>query len=131
MLGVSPQDFAVFGNANKADFLAANCGIGSAKLLHSIVGMGQAHIDTPLIVKGNCGTPSYVEGAIHYHITPALMADYALFACDMGVRIIGGCCGTSPDHVAAMAPALAKTLVWPFDAAAMQQALDQPWAEIT
>ena len=58
------------------------------------------------------------------------MADYALFAFDMGVRIIGGRCGTSPDHVAAMAQALAKTLVWPFDVAAMQQALDQSWADI-
>ena len=71
-----------------------------------------------------------VEGAIHYHGTPALMADYALFARDMGVRIIGGCCGTSPDHVAAMAQALAKTPVQPSDAAAMQQALGQPWAGI-
>ena len=58
------------------------------------------------------------------------MADYALFACDMGVRIIGGCYRKSPDHVAAMAQALAKTPVWPFDAAAMQQALGQPWLDI-
>ncbi len=106
MMGVSPQNFAVFGNTNKADFLGANCGIGFAKLLHSIAGMGQSHIDTPLIAKGNCGTSSYVEGAIHYHGTPALMADYALFARDMSARIIVGCCGKSPDHVAAMAQAL-------------------------
>ena len=58
MMGVSQQDFAVFGNANKADFLGANCAIGSAELLHSIAGMGQAHIDNPLIAKGNCGAPS-------------------------------------------------------------------------
>ena len=130
MMGVLPQDFAVFGAANKADFLGANCGIGPAELLHSISGMAQAHIDTPLIAKGNCGIPSYVDGAIHYHGTPALMADYALFARDMGVRIIGGCCGTSPDHVAAMSQALAQTPVRPFDEAAMQQALGQPWANI-
>ena len=61
---------------------------------------------------------------------PPLMADSTLFARDMGVRIIGGSCGTSPDHVAAMAEALAKTPVRPFDAAAMQQALGQPWADI-
>ena len=58
LMGVSPQDFAVFGNANKADFLGANCAIGSAKLPHSIAGMGQAHIDNPLIAEGNCGAPS-------------------------------------------------------------------------
>ena len=65
MMGVLPQDFAVFGEANKADFLGANCGIGRAELLHSISGMAQAHIDTALIAKGNCGIPSYVGGSIH------------------------------------------------------------------
>ena len=67
-----------------------------------------------------------MEGAIHYHSMPPLMADYTLFARDMGVRIIGGFCGTSPDHVAVMAQALAKTPVRLFEAAAMQQALGQP-----
>ena len=52
MMGVLPQDFAVFGAANKADFLGANCGIGPAELLHSISGMAQADIDTPLIARG-------------------------------------------------------------------------------
>ena len=75
MMGVLAQDFAVFGAANEVDFLGANFGIGPAELLHSISGMAQAHIDTPLIAKGNCGIPSYVDGATHYHGTPAWMAD--------------------------------------------------------
>ena len=62
---VLPQDFAVFGAADKADFLGANCCTGSAELLHSISGMAQAHIDTPLIAGGNCGISSYMGGAIH------------------------------------------------------------------
>ena len=65
MMGVVPQDFAVFGTADKADVLGANCCIGSAELLHSISGMAQAHIDTPLIAGGNCGISSYMGGAIH------------------------------------------------------------------
>ena len=52
-----------------------NCGICPAELLHSISGMAQAHIDTPLIAKGNSEIPSYVDGATHYHGTPALMTD--------------------------------------------------------
>ncbi len=123
MMGVLPRDFTVFGNANNADFHGENSGIGPAELLQSIAGMGQANIDTPLIAKGNCGIPSYVEGAIHCHSMPPLMADYTLFAHDMGVRIIGGSCGTSPDHVSAIAQALAKTSVRPFDAVAMQRQL--------
>ena len=65
IVGVLPQDFAVFGTADKADFLGANCCIGSAELLHSISGMAQAHVDTPLIAGGNCGISSYMGGAIH------------------------------------------------------------------
>ena len=58
------------------------------------------------------------------------MADFALFARDMDLRIIGGCCGTSPENVAAMSQALAQTPVRPFDEAAMQRVLGQPWANI-
>jgi 5-methyltetrahydrofolate--homocysteine methyltransferase len=59
-----------------------------------------------VVAKGNCGIPQYVEGHIHYDGTPELMADYACIALDAGARIIGGCCGTSPAHLAAMRSAL-------------------------
>ena len=48
-------------------------------------------------------------GKIHYHGTPELMADYAVLARDLGVKIIGGCYRTSPEHVRAMAQALNQT----------------------
>jgi len=130
MMGVLPADFAKFGADQGVDFLGANCGIGPAELLHSISGMRDAAGSVPLIAKGNCGIPSYVDGAIHYHGTPELMAEYALFARDMGVTFIGGCCGTSPEHVAAMAAALKSTPPRPFDAGAMEAALGTPWANI-
>ena len=50
--------------------------------------------------------PAYLDGHIHYSGTPELMADYARIALDAGARIIGGCCGTSPEHLAAMRRAL-------------------------
>jgi len=130
MMGVLPEAFADFGVAQHADFLGANCGIGPAELLHSISGMRGAAGETPLIAKGNCGIPAYVDGAIHYHGTPEFMGEYALFARDIGVRIIGGCCGTTPDHVAQMAKALATTPPRPFDEMAMIDALGKPWANI-
>ena len=88
-----------------ADLVGANCGIGPAELLHSVRGMLPV-VDVPVIAKGNCGIPAYVDGGIHYHGTPELMADYACFARDSGITVIGGCCGTTPDHIAAMAAAL-------------------------
>jgi 5-methyltetrahydrofolate--homocysteine methyltransferase len=63
----------------------------------------------PLIAKGNAGIPKFVHGHIHYDGTPELMADYAVLARDCGARIIGGCCGTMPAHLAAMKAALEST----------------------
>ena len=128
MMGVVPADFASFAVAQGADFVGANCGIGPAELMHSVQGILPAAGTKPVVAKGNCGIPAYVDGAIHYHGTPELMAEYARFARDAGARIIGGCCGTSPAHVAAMVTALDGTARRPFDAAAMTTALGEAWA---
>ena len=84
----------------------ANCGVGASDLMRTVLGFGTAGTSRPLIAKGNAGIPKYHEGHIHYDGTPALMAEYAVLARDAGVRIIGGCCGTMPDHLKAMRHAL-------------------------
>jgi 5-methyltetrahydrofolate--homocysteine methyltransferase len=67
--------------------------------------------DPVLIAKANCGIPEFVEGKIVYTGTPEIMAAYAVMVRDAGARIIGGCCGTSPEHVRAMRQALDSTAV--------------------
>ncbi|WP_412507897.1 betaine--homocysteine S-methyltransferase [Roseovarius sp. SYSU LYC5161] len=84
----------------------ANCGVGASDLLRTMLGFAAAGPDTPMIAKGNAGIPKYVDGHIHYDGTPALMADYAALARDCGAMIIGGCCGTTPEHLRAMREAL-------------------------
>ncbi|WP_373352774.1 betaine--homocysteine S-methyltransferase [Pseudoroseicyclus sp. CXY001] len=84
----------------------ANCGVGASDLLRTVLGFSAAGPEQPLIAKGNAGIPKYVDGHIHYDGTPALMADYAVLARDSGATIIGGCCGTMPEHLAAMRDAL-------------------------
>ena len=106
MMGITPADFVAHTAALEVDAVGANCGIGPAELLDSILLMAETETSQILIAKGNCGIPSYVEGEIHYHGTPELMADYALCARAAGARIIGGCCGTTPAHLAAMREAL-------------------------
>jgi 5-methyltetrahydrofolate--homocysteine methyltransferase len=59
-----------------------------------------------LVAKANCGIPQFVDGAIRFNGTPELMAEYARMAFDAGARIIGGCCGTSPEHLRMMREAL-------------------------
>lgn len=84
----------------------ANCGTGSSDLLRTVLGFVAAKPTRPIIAKGNAGIPKYHDGHIHYDGTPELMADYAVMARNCGARIIGGCCGTMPDHLRAMREAL-------------------------
>ena len=130
MMGVTPGDFAQFALDIELDMLGSNCGIGPAELLDSTQGIVDSGIALPVVAKGNCGIPQYKDGAIHFHGSPELMAQYALFARDVGATIIGGCCGTTPEHVAAMVNALKTTAPRPFDAQAMIEALGTPWANL-
>ena len=87
----------------------ANCGVGASDLMRTVLGFAAIGGARPLIAKGNAGIPKYHDGHIHYDGTPELMAEYAVLARDAGVRIIGGCCGTMPDHLRAMRAALENT----------------------
>ncbi|MCB2110409.1 MAG: betaine--homocysteine S-methyltransferase [Defluviimonas sp.] len=84
----------------------ANCGVGAADLMRTVLGFVAAGPERPIIAKGNAGIPKYHDGHIHYDGTPELMADYAVLARDAGATIIGGCCGTMPEHLRAMRAAL-------------------------
>lgn len=84
----------------------ANCGVGASDLMRTVMGFVGAGSQRPIIAKGNAGIPKYHDGHIHYDGTPDLMAEYAVLARDAGVRIIGGCCGTMPEHLRAMRAAL-------------------------
>jgi len=55
-----------------------------------------------IVAKANCGIPVVKGATTVYTGTPELMGDYVAMAADAGVRIIGGCCGTAPEHIAAM-----------------------------
>ncbi|MEM8731151.1 MAG: betaine--homocysteine S-methyltransferase [Pseudomonadota bacterium] len=84
----------------------ANCGTGSSDLLRTVLGFAAQGTERPIVAKGNAGIPKYVDGHIHYDGTPELMADYAAMARDSGAKIVGGCCGTMPEHLRHMRDAL-------------------------
>ncbi|MFP5481186.1 MAG: betaine--homocysteine S-methyltransferase [Alphaproteobacteria bacterium] len=84
----------------------ANCGVGASDLMRTVLGFAATGTTRPIIAKGNAGIPKYHDGHIHYDGTPELMAEYAVLARDAGARIIGGCCGTMPEHLRAMRQAL-------------------------
>ena len=111
MMGLTAADMValVEGLDHRPLAFGANCGVGASDLLRTVRGFAAAHPTLPVIAKGNAGIPKFVDGHIHYDGTPELMADYAVLARDCGATIIGGCCGTTPSHLAAMRAALEAT----------------------
>ena len=108
MMGLHPRDIhgVTDGAETPPTAVGANCGVGAADILASLLDMTEATPEATIIVKGNCGIPEFRGSEIHYSGTPPLMAEYAKLAMDAGARIIGGCCGTSCDHLRAMRAAI-------------------------
>ena len=106
MMGLPPANLATV-TADLAEAplaFGANCGVGASDLLLAIRDMPT--VDHVVVAKANCGIPQIRGDSVAYTGTPELMADYARLAMDCGVRIIGGCCGTTPEHVRAMRDAI-------------------------
>lgn len=108
MMGLLPKDIhGVTDGLSQAPLgVGANCGVGASDILASLLDMTEAKPEATVIVKGNCGIPEFRGTEIHYSGTPELMADYVRLAVDAGAKIVGGCCGTSFQHLAAMRKAL-------------------------
>ena len=68
--------------------------------------MHAAYPDTVLVAKANAGLPKLVKGEVIYDGTPDIMAAYAERVHSLGATLIGGCCGSTPDHIEAIAKAL-------------------------
>lgn len=109
MMGVTPEqalnELSSFGPVA----LGGNCGNGPAEIEGVIQKMHLADADVPLVAKSNAGIPKLIDGEISYSGTPDVMAEYAVRAKGLGARIIGACCGSTPEHVRAMSEALAKS----------------------
>lgn len=108
MMGVSPEQAVKELGELNIQLLGANCGRGSEELIEAIKEMKAANPDLPLIAKANAGIPQMVGTEVVYNGSPEVMAAYAADVWKEGATLIGGCCGSSPDHVRAMAEALAE-----------------------
>jgi len=108
MMGVHPAELpaALAGLEPGPLAIGANCGVGAPDILVTLLAMDGAAGDRRLISKGNCGIPEFRGSEIVYSGTPELMAEYAHLAVDAGAAIVGGCCGTSPEHLRTMRAAL-------------------------
>lgn len=107
MMGIAPIDLAELHRRHQLAACGSNCGVGPAELVACIVNLANASEDSAVLVaKANCGIPQFIDGAIRFSGTPEMMAEYARLSFDAGARIIGGCCGTTPEHLKVMRRAL-------------------------
>jgi len=87
------------------DVIGVNCGVGPQVALQVLETM-RPLTKLPLSGQPNAGLPARVEGRFFYFATPEYFGTYARQAADLGIAYIGGCCGTTPAHIAAMRAAL-------------------------
>ncbi|MCJ7511532.1 MAG: bifunctional homocysteine S-methyltransferase/methylenetetrahydrofolate reductase [Anaerolineales bacterium] len=125
MLGDSPEQAAAVLHAAGADLLGANCSEGPSQLLRVVHQMRKTAADALLLAMPNAGWPERSGGRILYPATPDYFAGYVPAFQQQGVRLLGGCCGTTPEHLAAMRHALdappAAAQAWSIPAPAISE----------
>ncbi len=108
MMGVTPEQAVESLAAWGADAIGGNCGNGPDELLPVIAKMAAAAPDVVLVAKSNAGMPELVDMRAVYRADPETMAIQAVAMRDAGATIVGACCGSTPEHLRAMAAALTR-----------------------
>ena len=115
MMGVRPGEAVAALAGDGVDAIGANCGRGPEEMATIAAQLAEARDhDVLLVAQSNAGLPQVVGDHFEYDASPAVMADHARELRALGIDLIGGCCGSTPSHLAAMAEALSG------DAAAAQ-----------
>src|SRR5574341_952968 len=133
LMGDTPMQVGEFLGGLAVDVIGVNCSNGPAQIMRVLRAMRAAAPKARLSALPNAGWQEYVGGRVMYPAGPDYFAEYALTLRERGAAIIGGCCGTTPDHIAAMRAALddparahrgdAKT--HPLDPLAQTEAVDE------
>lgn len=106
LLGDTPEQTAERMKELGVEVIGVNCSNGPAQLMRVIKAMQSVAPELKYSVLPNAGWPEYIGGRVMYPASPGYFAEYALAFQAQGVSVIGGCCGTTPDHIAAMRAAL-------------------------
>ncbi len=106
MMGVSPTDMAAACIKAGADIIGANCGNGFAQMVAIVRELRQAAPNTPILVHANAGMPINRDGIDYFPENPETSASMIPSIAQAGANIVGGCCGTTPAHISAIAQAV-------------------------
>lgn len=109
MMGISPEKLVTEAIAAGADVVGTNCGDCTIDhMIQVITQMKQAAPDALLMAEPNAGLPVLEDGSVVYKDTPEMMAEKYPLLISAGANIVGGCCGTTPNHIAALAKIVKK-----------------------
>lgn len=106
MMGVTPEDAVTQLSDAGAAVVGANCSVGPAVVEKAIRAMSAARPKVRLLAKPNAGMPQMIAGKTVYLLDPVALAEFAKRMKLRGVAVVGGCCGTTPEHIRAMRQAL-------------------------
>jgi 5-methyltetrahydrofolate--homocysteine methyltransferase len=106
MMGVTPVAYAEAMLEAGAQVIGANCGTGPDHMLKIMAEIHAAHPGVPLMAMPNAGMPVIENGQTVFKTSPAEFASYVPQLLGQGVCVFGGCCGTTPEHIAALKLAL-------------------------
>jgi 5-methyltetrahydrofolate--homocysteine methyltransferase len=108
MMGVTPAEMVVSMKEAGAHIVGSNCGNGIEDMIGVVKEIRKTDSEIPVMIQANAGAPEFIEGVTVYRETPDLMVSFLPELIKAGANIIGGCCGTTPEHIRAMAKAIGK-----------------------
>ena len=108
MMGVSPAEMVISMKEAGAHIIGSNCGNGIEDMIGVVKEIKAADNNIPVMIQANAGTPEFIDGVTVYRETPGMMASFVPQLIKAGVNILGGCCGTTPEHIRQMAKIIGK-----------------------
>jgi len=108
MMGVSPTDMMQELLPEGVDIIGANCGNGIEGMIEIVKEIRLCNAEIPVLVHANAGMPVYHDGKTLFPETPEQTASFVKAIIDAGVNVIGGCCGTTPEHIRQIAKVVAQ-----------------------
>jgi 5-methyltetrahydrofolate--homocysteine methyltransferase len=108
MMGVSPAEMTISMKKAGAHIIGSNCGNGTEDMIGVVKEIRSVDKEIPVMIQANAGPPEFTDGVTVYRESPEIMASFIPRLLEAGVNIIGGCCGTTPEHIKAIGKVLGR-----------------------
>ena len=99
LMGITPQQMTESLIVYGADIVGANCGAGFKDMIEIVKSIREVSLDIPILIQANAGLPIIENGNLNYSETPEIIKGVIPEILNVGANIIGGCCGTTPEHI--------------------------------